>query len=71
MPDRSPDLLTQGRLLCTQRSGKPLHRIAGLHPTSYRRRFDHWGVRVCTTAGLHNGRVGIFMPLKTALPPQA
>ena len=64
---------TQGRLLCTQRSQHegwvaPHCRfiICLVH-----RSLTTGGVRLCTTAGLHGGRVGSLMPLRGALHPQA
>ena len=38
---------------------------------SYTGRLTAWGVRLCTIAGLHRGRVGSPMPLGGALRPQA
>ena len=80
VPGRGHDALalpstlpTQGRLLCTQRSrheGRVAPRcrfaICFVH-----RSLTTKGVRLCTTAGLHDRRVGSSMPLEGALRPQA
>ena len=59
--------------VCTQRYGprRPMHRIAGSSSVSYTARNTTMGVRLCTRTGLHGNRVGITMPLESALSPQA
>ena len=67
-------LPTQGRLrlhtALRPRPG-PMHRIAGSVICFVHRPELPNGVRLCTTAGLHGNRVGITMPLESALSPQA
>ena len=48
-----------------------MHRIAGSVICFVHRPELPEGVRLCTTAGLHGNRVGITMPLESALSPQA
>ena len=59
--------------VCTQRYGPkgPMHRIAGSQSVSYTGRKYHKGVRLCTRTGLHENRVGLTMPLESALSSQA
>lgn len=73
-------LPTQGRLLCTQRSRHIWPGSTAMQVSCQRKRWRQLprtqvattkGVRLCTTAGLHGGRVGSLMPLRGALRPQA
>ena len=59
--------------ICTQHLGQNVlpHRLAGSQSASYTGRLTTKGVRLCTTAGLHESRVGSSMPLEGALNPQA
>ena len=59
--------------VCTQRYGPagPMHRAAGSSAASYAGRNTTLGVRPRTRTGLHGNRVGITMPLESALSPQA
>ena len=63
-PDASllfPDLFTQGRLHCTQRSRHTPHRTAlQVQAGTVQKSLTTKGVRLCTISGLHRNRVRIL-----------